>query len=1553
MSQWFDDIELKEPEGEQAVTLLAESTIEQPKKIGSNWFEGIELKPIETKPAIDRELQISFYNVAEQTRIIDDVVNRAVHMSWPEKTVESISELNLPFETQELLPGITLISQSDMARISSVERFGSGVLDAGANLSNTTFGQMWTRQKLKEERAFINKTYGVADDANILLQYAADETYRGRGDMLPAGIKTIFAEATGWLNNEQLGFGEQVKSRLATGALRVAGAGAGTVARVFELPFVAVLGASEKARIRAEIQAGTFGQPKRVLRAIDDPRPEIVRRGPGIQFGLLTATVSAEFKKIQEQHPEVFATRRRQGIFASILHPSEALLDAVETLPYMGAILTATATTGGVGGFLIASSLGASELFNSMVDAGTDPRDALMLSTLFAPIHGGLEFAQIDRIAKGIPGWAKLKQIAAKKIAGAAAKDIADRAKKGIVREIGKDVLKGWVTEGLQEALQTGLEGVLSGEEISALVEQMATAYIKGGNTGLILGGASTAIQLSASSISGQGKANMARQIAVLMDKGVPIDQASRFVFAMQSERLSDTSVKARQRIGALELKSRGAPANTQNGTQSVAAENLTLSEQEELAFLQSAVNDPGVVSEAYGLDTEADALIGPSAEEIEAEAKAAPEVIVPAPIEPTVTQEAEAAGQQTIVTTTEKGIETVEPPRILVSKETYETAKARLATPPETTTTPEGFRKGAAIDPQFFADLVTVGAYHLETGARKFGEWSQRVLAEVGEVARPHLRAIWETIQSSPETKERQFITSVREQFDKLNVSGQYVPRSTDELSIKARNLIEGDIDTAEKLVEEESTEASVATASELIKFYSAQAEEAQTESMRNILFDKAAAIANSMAVKLTELGRAVQAASILARITPEGQVKFAAKEIQRYNKQVADGTFPWWKFMKPIPELTGEQAQQILKETRAIGKMPDGREKQLRRQKHQEKMSALVPTPLFDKLITIWKAGLLTGLKTSGLNIIANVSHEGSEILKDIPAAMIDRVQAVFTGKRHVSFTVRGVPAGTIEGVKRMVDYIRTGYDERDIGSKLDFERKSFGTSKAARGAQVYTDFVFRLLGGEDQPFFYGAYFRSMYEQAKVVAINQKIPRKDRQTFINNLADNPTDQMIANANGDATTAVFQNKTSLGDVAKGFQNLASGAGQIVVPFGRTPSAVAMQSLSYSPVGIAKPIIAGIRKGEFTREHFQEMGRGVVGSGVMFIGGKLFAAGLMALDWPTDKKEQEQWRLEGKKANSIKIGGKWRTVQSLGPAGIALLFGGHLKKSFDESGSFSEASINASLGVLKSFREQTFLRGLQDTFNALNEPERWGMRVVNGLIASTVPTIVGDVARTMDDRERRAFTAFQKITAKLPHFRAALEPVITTLGEEKLPGINPLWRMLDPTRPSKALSSPVIDELGRLFKTGYQVTPNLLGGRKGFSSLTDEENTQLWKESGSLINDALEIEINKEEYKELPDDLKAKEVKRIVFESEEYAMTEALNRKTGELIGFELAKELNALWQDGFISKSRFQTYKDTGLITEEDFFELRKQGLLTDQQLLSLIFTASPNPPE
>lgn len=763
---------------------------------------------------------------------------------------------------------------------------------------------------------------------------------------------------------------------------------------------------------------------------------------------------------------------------------------------------------------------------------------------------------------------------------------------------------------------------------------------------------------------------------------------------------------------------------------------------------------------------------------------------------------------------------------------------------------------------------------------------------------------------------KTRGFVESVTEEFPILRVAGQYIPRRTDRLAIKARNLVKDNIELAEKKALGTDDEA-VATASELIKYYVDEADNFVSEATRKILYDEAARVAHGTAVRLTELGRSVQAASILSRLTPEGQVRFAAREIARYNEAIDTSRFGFG-LAKKLPNITGEQTRYIVQEMKSIQGMDEGIAKAMRFNNLQNYIKNFIPSSFLQKASSVWKAGLLTGIKTSGLNIFSNLSHSVAESVKNVPAVAVDKMVSLFTKQRTVALTFRGQGSGVKEGVEKGWRYLKTGFDERDMATKLDYRRVNFGTGKIARALQTYEEGVFRVIGAEDQPFYYGAKARSIAEQAVAAAKNTGLKGKELEAHIAKLIEEPTDDMVRYAVLDAETAVFQNPTLLGRVAKALQNIPGG--EFVVPFGRTPSAVATQVINYSPLGVAKPIariIKAVKTGQFDQRLFsQEAGRALTGTGIIWAGMELFDDDRVTLDFPRSEREQKLWELEGRKPNSIKVGDKWRSVQVLGPAGNLMLLGGHFKNALANSGSPTEAMIEAMSGSAKSFLEQTFLKGTQQIIEAVTDPSRSFEGYFGSLLSSFIPTIVSDVARASDPLERRQETMLERFQARLPWIREELEPQIDVFGRERERKGNVLEVMADPTRPYPIKDDPVVHELRRLHDLGFQAAPTLLGDRDGFKILSQEQNTQLWKRAGEITREKLSSLIQHPLYPEIDDEMRAKKIEEITGKAKTVARAEIVLELTQGMEGDRLLEKLRELKADGLMSQEVFNVFQ-------------------------------------
>lgn len=796
--------------------------------------------------------------------------------------------------------------------------------------------------------------------------------------------------------------------------------------------------------------------------------------------------------------------------------------------------------------------------------------------------------------------------------------------------------------------------------------------------------------------------------------------------------------------------------------------------------------------------------------------------------------------------------------------------------------------------------------------GMRSIGE----ILQDGGKgTVPPEVRAPKSTAPKGE--PERRFITRTKEMAPEMSdlLKGKYTPKSNKELVANAEKLIKEDYLTAENMARTGVDDQSVAIANKLIEDELNIAKSATDEATKNKAYALAADIANEAAKNLTEAGRAVQAASLLGKMTPEGMARYAARQIQKYNEQAGARTVK--NFLggaKKIPELTGDQLKEITDAMEAINKMADGTDKARALQQLGNKIQSYIPSTLYKKVINVWKAGLLTGLKTTGVNVASNLSHAITEVAKDVPASAVDRIVSLFTGKRAVVANTKGVLEGAGEGVARGWDFFKTGFDERNIADKLDYHKVNFGKGPIAKTLEGYTNVVFRALGAEDQPFYYAARMRSLANQASAAAKNEGLKGKAAKEFAQKLIDNPTEDMVKYATLDAETAVFQQDSWL---ARKAQNLQKGL-EIVLPFAKTPANVAQAMINYSPVGIVKTIIENIGKGRFDQRLFsQGIGRGITGTAALAIGSALMGNKMMNLSTPTSEKEREQWELEGRIPNSIMVGGKWRNIGVLGPVGMVLIIGGHLRQGMEETGSFAGGLAQAAGGFGSALTEQSFLSGVNKAIDAIKDPKRSFDGFASSLAGSIVPTLIGDIARGTDQYERRSDGMIERIQSRIPGARQGLEPQVDAFGKKKETP-NFFEVMADATRPGNPTADendPVLKEFRRLMDADYPVTPTQLGDRNGYKSLTHEQNTYLWQLAGQSAKSEVEKVMQGRAYNRYDDEQKSQVLDDAIQEAKTEARARVVLKALQGLTDAEQKQKLAEMKDDGLLTRNVFDLY--------------------------------------
>ena len=633
----------------------------------------------------------------------------------------------------------------------------------------------------------------------------------------------------------------------------------------------------------------------------------------------------------------------------------------------------------------------------------------------------------------------------------------------------------------------------------------------------------------------------------------------------------------------------------------------------------------------------------------------------------------------------------------------------------------------------------------------------------------------------------------------------------------------------------------------------------------------EAAANLFNNLSEHATELGRGVQAFAMLDKMSPESIALSLAGRIKKYNETAS----------KKIPELGAEHMGLISDFIKQIDGMPAGREKNIAINEFNKKLGEFIPTSTATKVMAVWKAGLLTSLRTHERNLLGNTIMQGAEVVKDIPASMADSLMSVRTGKRTVTATISGLREFGSKATRQQIkDLVMRGYDPAEDIGKFDIDRNITWdkNSKVQQFFKKYTEAVFRPLGAEDRAFFNAAYKRSLYDQAGAEAINAG--KKGDAKFIKKLVENPTEEMLVGAMKDANYATFHDKNVLGGTAATVKRwLASQegvkgdvgkvVGELLMPFTGVPSSIAGKTVAYSPVGLlkgsydmGKVLIKDLP--ELQRQAAQEIGRGVMGTGLYGLGAYLMSQGLMT-GQPKDAKEADLWAAQGKQANSVLIGGKWRSINSIGPQNLAMLAGAKVQEMRqDPEGSVGELMF--SLG--KDQLDQTFLKGVQGPLSALNDPARFGKSYVGGQLASAVPNIIKDVSKSIDPNQRESNDIMDYVQNSIPIARNFNTPKRDVLGNIIPQEPSGLGAFVDLFNSKTPIDNPVIQELDRLYKSGNEATPSKLQKKQTLYGqdfvLTPEQLNNLEEANGEQLRPLLEQAIKSPGYDRLSDEEKSK-----------------------------------------------------------------------------------------
>jgi hypothetical protein len=542
-------------------------------------------------------------------------------------------------------------------------------------------------------------------------------------------------------------------------------------------------------------------------------------------------------------------------------------------------------------------------------------------------------------------------------------------------------------------------------------------------------------------------------------------------------------------------------------------------------------------------------------------------------------------------------------------------------------------------------------------------------------------------------------------------------------------------------------------------------------------------------------------------------------------------------------------------------------------------------IPRTFREKFTSLWMDNLLASVRTL---FTRNVGGNTGKALLDQTITKwvsggVDKAAARLTGSRTTTgFTLKGLQTylkGAKEGaINTTRDYWLPTSDPdaeqtfsqllKDIkslnkedvkanifaeanvsnrkGSEGDFKEtlRNNRASFDSKPLKLYDKIIKFGLAFSDNPFFRGTYEQT-YEELQQLRKEGLIPEVSDERF------EPWAKACAVAQG--LEAVYQDnsklaegaskiKQGLSDMSEGYvgADILSGA---AMPFVRTPMNVVRSNLEYSPLGVAKNLLATIKEvranlnegrnafdtKNFRQERFvRETSRNIVGTLMFALGLMMKGAGFLTGGYSDNEKERQAQKESGMQEYALvnPLNGNQYSINWIPGLGANWVSA----SAFEDAFSRPDQTVGEALGSgikegSASMFEQAALQGLQRLTGATNYNsdsiiDNVVQTVANTASSAVVPAFVRQTAAALDPYKRDTFSGdvYEDILDNaingVPFLRQQLlEPRIGSNGQPMVqnPGRNTAQKWFDNlvnpamvTSPS-AVSDPVREEAMRLF----------------------------------------------------------------------------------------------------------------------------------------------------
>lgn len=669
--------------------------------------------------------------------------------------------------------------------------------------------------------------------------------------------------------------------------------------------------------------------------------------------------------------------------------------------------------------------------------------------------------------------------------------------------------------------------------------------------------------------------------------------------------------------------------------------------------------------------------------------------------------------------------------------------------------------------------------------------------------------------------------------------------------------------------------------------------------EALLNLAFEhKNVADIMNLTAELAEIGtrtaQDLQAMKLLKRMGGIAQLVYIQKAVAKTNQNLEkrfSGRFERRGIPVPVVKINETMANQL-------AECSTESEYEVVYKAIMQDIANQVPSTFLDKF-TAWRyMSMLFSVTTHIRNFLGNAIFLPMVRMKNVIGKVIELTRP--KDQRTKSVTVKKAYKDFAEKDFAEVKDLISGSGKYNPSDQIDEYRKIFKT----RWLEALRKFNFKALEKEDAFFLKRHYRHSLggYLQAQGIDLNnisQKQLRKARDYAIQ----------------EALKATYRDTNKVANVLSQLSH-TSVLGNVliegVMPFKKTPLNIVKRGIEYSPAGLLKTTLDGIRLlrgGTITASEWVDgLASNLTGMGVFLLGFWLSSMGIVKAGF--DDEDERFRKMNGEQEYSIEILGHSYTMSWAAPMCIPFFMGSAMEEyDPDEDGDLLSTIGDIVLSGFEPVLELSCLSGINDAIQGVKyaaEGEIPGlvMHSVKSFASQLLPTMLGKVANLFDDTRRTTYIdktsdipelaqeALDKLASKFPGATYTRAEYIDAWGREKYTGnfIERFFQQfVSPGYASTVDKSKISEELRRIYKATdesgvYPDTPKKtvkVGGED--RRLSKEEYYNVATMSGqtkmNLVNEAMDHKY----YDKLTDEQKADVIMNIYKYSNNLAVVSELD----------------------------------------------------------------------